>query len=85
MGDSCPCVVFLYCTDVACSFGGNVMMQIEEVCILLKRLTEVSHQILDDVESVSNTGDHALFYDRMLANAEDLQTALTAQIQKIGS
>lgn len=59
------------------------MMQIEEVCILLKRLTEVSHQILDDVESVSNTGDHALFYDRMLANAKDLQTALTTSPQQV--
>ena len=53
------------------------MIQIEEACILLKRLTEVSHQILDDVEDVSKTGDHALFYDRMVANAVDLQTALT--------
>jgi hypothetical protein len=56
---------------------------IEEVCILLKRLTEVSHQILDDVEDVSKTGDHALFYDRMVANAVDLQTALTTPPQRV--
>ena len=59
------------------------MIQIEEACILLKRLTEVSHQILDDVEDVSKTGDHALFYDRMVANAVDLQTALTTPPQQV--
>jgi hypothetical protein len=56
---------------------------IDEVCILLKRLTEVSHQILDDVEDASKTGDHALFYDRMVANAVDLQTALTTPPQQV--
>jgi hypothetical protein len=59
------------------------MMQIEEVCVLLGRLTVVSHQILDDVEEVSKTGDHALFYERMVANAEDLQTALTTSPQQV--
>jgi len=63
--------------------GVNMVVQIEEVCILLGRLTSVSHQILDDVESVSKTGDHALFYDRMIANAQDLQTALTTSPQQV--
>ena len=52
-------------------------VQIEEVCILLKRLTEVAHQIIDDVEDAGKTGDHALFYDRMVCNSEDLVSALT--------
>jgi hypothetical protein len=60
-----------------------MLVQIDEVCILLGRLTAVSHQILDDVESVSKTGDHALFYDRMIANAQDLQTALTTPPQQV--
>jgi hypothetical protein len=58
------------------------MMQIEEACILLKRLTEVSHQILDDVDEASATGDLYLMYDRMVANAKDLQTALTTPPQQ---
>ena len=60
-----------------------MLVQIDEVCILLGRLTAVSHQILDDVESVSKTGDHALFYDRMIANAQDLQAALTTSPQQV--
>jgi hypothetical protein len=63
--------------------GVSMVVKIEEVCELLKRLTEVSHQILDDVESVSKTGDHALFYDRMIANAQDLQSALTTSPQQV--
>jgi hypothetical protein len=59
------------------------MIQIEELCVLLGRLTVVSHQILDDVESAGKTGDHALFYERMVANAEDLQTALTTSPQQV--
>ena len=63
--------------------GVSMTATIDEVCILLKRLTEVSHQILDDVEDVGKTGDHALFYDRMVANAVDLQTALTTPPQQV--
>jgi hypothetical protein len=59
------------------------MMQIEEVCVLLGRLTVVAHQILDDVDSVVETSDHALFYERMVANAEDLQAALTTSPQQV--
>jgi hypothetical protein len=59
------------------------MMQIEEVCILLGRLTKVSHQILDDVDSAVKTNDLGLFLDRMVANAEDLQAALTTSPQQV--
>jgi hypothetical protein len=59
------------------------MMQIEEVCELLRRLTVISHQIMDDVEDAGNKGDLYLLYDRMVANAEDLQRALTTSPQQV--
>jgi hypothetical protein len=31
MGDSCPCVVFLYCTDSAGSFMGDVMSSMKGI------------------------------------------------------
>ena len=62
---------------------GVSMIKLEEACILLKRLTEVSHQILDDVEDAGKTGDLYLLYDRMVANAKDLQTALTTPPQQV--
>ena len=58
-------------------------MQLEEVCILLGRLTVVAHQILDDVDSAVKTNDLKLFLDRMVANAEDLQAALTTSPQQV--
>ena len=56
---------------------------IDEVCILLGRLTVVAHQILDDVDSAVKTNDLELFLDRMVANAEDLQAALTTSPQRV--
>jgi hypothetical protein len=63
----------------------GVMMAatIDEVCILLGRLTVVAHQILDDVDSAVKTNDLELFLDRMVANAEDLQAALTTSPQQV--
>ena len=58
-------------------------MQIEEVCRLLGRLTKIAHQIIDDVEDVSKTSDHALFYERMVCNAQDLEVALTTSPQQV--
>ena len=58
-------------------------MQIEEVCELLRRLTVISHQIIDDVEDVSKTGEHDLFYERMVCNAQDLEVALTTSPQQV--
>ena len=60
-----------------------MVVQIEEVCILLGRLTVVAHQILDDVDSAVKTNDLELFLDRMVANAEDLQAALTTSPQQV--
>jgi hypothetical protein len=65
------------------AYGGNVMMKLEEVCVLLGRLTVVAHQILDDVDSAVKTNDLELFYERMVANAEDLQAALTTSPQQV--
>ncbi len=56
---------------------------IDEVCVLLGRLTVVAHQILDDVDSAVKTNDLELFLERMVANAEDLQAALTTSPQQV--
>jgi len=55
---------------------------VEEMIELNRRLTAIATQVIDDVEDMAKTGDHALFYERMVANAQDFETAL--QIQKIG-
>jgi uncharacterized spore protein YtfJ len=82
MGDSCPCCIVLYGADVPCLYEVGVrMMQIEEVCRLLGRLTAIAHQIIDDVEAVSKTSEHDLFYMRMVDNAQDLEVALQIQQQ----
>jgi hypothetical protein len=49
---------------------------IDEVVEMLRRLTVIAHQIIDDVEDAGNKGDLYLLYDRMVANAEDLEVAL---------
>jgi hypothetical protein len=55
---------------------------IDEVVEMLRRLSAIATQIIDDVEDAGNKGDLYLLYDRMVANAEDLEVAL--QIQQIG-
>ena len=40
---------------------------------------EVLAQVADDVESVVKTGDHALFYERMVANLESIINVLETQ------
>ena len=55
---------------------------IEEVVEMLRRLSAVATQVIDDVDSAVKTNDLELFLDRMTANAEDLEVAL--QIQQIG-
>lgn len=42
-----------------------------------KALRAIAEQIVADVDEVSATGEHDLFYMRMVCNAEDLQNALT--------
>jgi hypothetical protein len=55
---------------------------IDEVVEMLRRLTVIANQVIDDVDSAVKTNDLELFLDRMTANAEDLEVAL--QIQQIG-
>jgi len=55
---------------------------VEEMIEVNRRLNAIATQVIDDVEDMAKTGDHALFYERMVANAQDFETAL--QIQKIG-
>ena len=49
---------------------------IDEVVEMLRRLSAIATQIIDDVEDAGNKGDLYLLYDRMVANAEDLRMAL---------
>lgn len=81
MGDSCPCCVVLYGTDGACwiemvSFLGGGDME--------DALKAVAEQIVADVNEASATSDLYLLYDRMVANATDLQRILTAPQQTKG-
>lgn len=49
---------------------------IDEVVETLRCLSSVASQIIDDVHEAGDKGDLYLLYDRMVANAEDLQRAL---------
>ena len=40
---------------------------------------EVLAQVADDTEDVVRTGDHALFYERMVANLESIINILETQ------
>jgi hypothetical protein len=55
---------------------------VDDVIEMNRRLTAIATQVIDDVEDTAKTGDHATFYERMVSNAQDFETAL--QIQKIG-
>jgi len=55
---------------------------VDDVIELNRKLNAIATQVIDDVEDMAKTGDHATFYERMVANAQDFETAL--QIQKIG-
>ena len=50
---------------------------------MLRRLSEVATQVIDDVEDAGKTGDLYLMYDRMVANAKDLQVALATSPQQV--
>ena len=51
-------------------------MQIEEMIELNRRLTAIATQVIDDVNEAGDSGDLYLLYDRMVANAQDFETAL---------
>ena len=48
---------------------------------MLRRLTVIANQVIDDVDSAVKTNDLDLFLERMVANAEDLEVALQIQQQ----
>jgi len=52
------------------------MKTVDEVIELNRRLTAIATQVIDDIEDMTKTGDHAVFYERMVANAQDFETAL---------
>lgn len=58
------------------------MKTVDDVIEMNRRLTAIATQVIDDVEDMAKTSDHATFYERMVSNAQDFETAL--QIQKIG-
>lgn len=49
---------------------------IDEVVEMLRSVTAIATQIIDDVHEAGDKGDLYLLYDRMVANAEDLQKVL---------
>jgi hypothetical protein len=52
------------------------MKTVDEVIELNKKLTAIATQVIDDVEDMAKTSDHATFYERMVSNAQDFETAL---------
>jgi hypothetical protein len=52
------------------------MKTVDEVIELNRKLTAIATQVIDDIEDMAKTGDHAVFYERMVANAQDVETAL---------
>jgi len=54
---------------------------IDEVVEMLRSLTAIATQVIDDVDSAVKTNDLSLLLDRMVANAEDLQNVLDSQQQ----
>jgi regulator of sirC expression with transglutaminase-like and TPR domain len=54
---------------------------IDEVVEMLRSVTAIATQIIDDVHEAGDKGDLYLLYDRMVANAEDLQRVLNTPQQ----
>jgi len=52
---------------------------IDELVAHRNTALEVLAQIADDIADVARTGDHALFYERMIANAESIKAVLDTQ------
>jgi hypothetical protein len=62
----------------------STITTIDEVIEMLRRLSSVAMQVVDDVESAGKTGDLYLLYDRMVANSADIKAALTSPQQTKG-
>ena len=54
---------------------------VDEVIEMNRRLTAIATQVIDDVNEAGDSGDLYLLYDRMVANAQDFETALQIQQQ----
>jgi hypothetical protein len=54
---------------------------IDDVIEMNRRLTAIATQVIDDVHEAGDSGDLYLLYDRMVANAQDFETALQIQQQ----
>jgi hypothetical protein len=54
-------------------------MTIDELIAHRNSAFEVLSQVRDDIEDVTRTGDHALFYERMVANAESINNILETE------
>jgi len=52
---------------------------IDELVAHRNTALEVLAQVADDIADVVKTGDHALFYERMVANAESIHAVLETQ------
>lgn len=80
MGASCIGIRYVgVSVDTLLCMG--VMMQVEEMIELNRKLKAIATQVIADVEDMAKTGDHATFYERMVANAQDFETALQIQQQ----
>ena len=78
MGASCIGIRYVgVSVDTLLCMG--VMMQVEEMIELNRKLKAIATQVIDDVEDMAKTSDHALFYERMVANAQDFETALQTE------
>ena len=56
---------------------------IDELIAHRSTTLEVLAQIADDIADVARTGDHALFYERMIANAESIKAVLDTQQEDV--
>ena len=54
---------------------------VDDVIEMNRRLTAIATQVIDDVNEAGDSGDLYLLYDRMVANAQDFETALQIQQQ----
>ena len=54
---------------------------VDDVIEMNRRLTAIATQVIDDVNQAGDSGDLYLLYDRMVANAQDFETALQIQQQ----
>ena len=57
MGDSCPCVVFLYRTDGACSFMGAVMSSMKGIASAIITMHKLGKSV-DEIQAMLDASEH---------------------------